>query len=270
MHFDTGPTLASRQSRFNFLMSQKAFACPENLWVADEFNNTSGVGQQFWNNDTAILMPSYFTAVDFLLQPNFVDNAKYNSTGLLEVYSPWATNELYFQLPAGYGPKLSKVGPPSRKIYIADGGLWSEAIAKGATPPATNIPNYTMEYMGAAPSSTCYSDYGAFDAYSRALSRGAASGSPPANITSALDATDPRLYGYRHGTLTPFGITNAYSFNAGFFDGHVETLSDLQGADPNMWNPPGTDIYPLEMMLDVQSTYFPQHVAGSTTPVVTN
>ena len=66
-------------------------------------------------NDT---MPSYITAMDFLLLPN--PRLKLDTD--LQQY----TNYTYFSLPQGYVPKVTKVGPSSLKIYISDGGKYSE------------------------------------------------------------------------------------------------------------------------------------------------
>jgi hypothetical protein len=43
----------------------------------------------------------------------------------------------------------------------------------------------------------------------------------------------------------------------GFFDGHVETLGDLEGSDPSFWNPPGTGIPSTEFQgqTDTKKTY---------------
>jgi prepilin-type processing-associated H-X9-DG protein len=244
--------------------------------VSTEYDNASGSASGSsagWNGGLAIQQPSYVTAADFMLLPNIQIHGKYNLTSyLLEVYCNWTGNPAseYFQVPSNYGPKLTLVGIPSRKIYIADGGLYGTAVLSGAT-PGVDLPNYTMEYHGAVPGHNSYSDFGAWDGYSRALCRGGDGGTqangvptnPPININPASDATDPRVYGFRHGILSPFGPTGSYKFNAGFFDGHVETFDDLTGADPSMWNPPGTQIAPAEVMLDVQATFFPNHVPGS-------
>jgi hypothetical protein len=63
------------------------------------------------------------------------------------------------------------------------------------------------------PGGNAYSDWGDFDGYSRALDRSGDNGtqtagvptSSPINVNSASDATDARLYGFRHGILTPLG-----------------------------------------------------------------
>jgi len=42
-----------------------------------------------------------------------------------------------------------------------------------------------------------------------------------------------RIYAYRHGARDQ-KKARTVQFNAAFFDGHVEKLGDLQGADPKM------------------------------------
>ena len=49
-----------------------------------------------------------------------------------------------------------------------------------------------------------------------------------------------------------------------FFDGHVETMGDLQGANPDLWAPRGTRIPADEAYPDVARKYF----AGRPDPIV--
>ena len=53
---------------------------------------------------------------------------------------------------------------------------------------------------------------------------------------------DYRMLWARHGSGKPRGAADTFRFNAGFLDGHVETLGDLEGADPKLWLPKGTTI----------------------------
>jgi len=244
--FDEGGSLQSRvgsssanfaNSRFHFLNAYGIFRCPENQFLVPEYS------QDTWNPyQPTDWMPSYVTAGDFLLLPNFKNSSGWNSKLLLTVYCEWGATS-YYQTPSGYAPKLNKVQYGSRKIYIADGGKWSDY----------NTPSdYGLSYDTNIAASN-YSDYGAFDEYSRALCRaGDANGDPISPKNSQLD---PRLYGFRHGLHTPWGPTDKYRFNAAFFDGHAETMGDLQGADPALWNPTGTQISSSEMLSDVQTKY---------------
>jgi prepilin-type processing-associated H-X9-DG protein len=58
-----------------------------------------------------------------------------------------------------------------------------------------------------------------------------------------------------HGALHPFAAANTFRFNAGFFDGHVETLGDLEGANPNFYHPVGTTVGTGECYPDVYAHF---------------
>jgi len=233
--FNENPDLASRIQRFHFLMNYPAFKCPENQFLATEYSSD---GTQF--GSIVDVMPSYITAQDFLLLPlprgaKDVVPIRYGADegGIATGGSSY--ND--FVLPTSYVPKINKVGLTAQKIYIADGGKYSEA-------GIPNAPNYVMSFAAgtsfptASSSGTsggAYSDYGAWDFWSRALCRANAPGN-----AKASDAGDGRIYGFRHGSQLLHGTADSFTFNAGFYDGHVETLGDLQGANPSLWNPPGT------------------------------
>jgi prepilin-type processing-associated H-X9-DG protein len=59
----------------------------------------------------------------------------------------------------------------------------------------------------------------------------------------------------RHGALVQGGAANTFTFNAGFFDGHVESLGDLEGANPDLWAPKGTVMTKGELWPDVYNAY---------------
>jgi prepilin-type N-terminal cleavage/methylation domain-containing protein/prepilin-type processing-associated H-X9-DG protein len=264
-------TQGSRMYRFNLLMNEKIFTCPENQFTAYEYTSRSGANgtataQQ--NGGLIIGAPSYITAEDFLMQPNFAGNYGNKAVMLNEVYAYWNATNAFFQPPPGYGPRITKVGLPSHKIYIADGAVWSDF---------STTPNYVLGIWGEAPDFSSYSDFGAFSDMSRALCRagnlpsggGGRGGGPPTGNSLGVGPNptqiqgpssslpyDPRIFGFRHGTLQPWGPTGLYKFNAGFYDGHVETMDDLAGSDPNLWNPPGTTIPTADLILDTQIQFF--------------
>jgi prepilin-type processing-associated H-X9-DG protein len=71
---------------------------------------------------------------------------------------------------------------------------------------------------------------------------------------------DARIYAFRHGTRTQFGATDSYRLNCGFFDGHVESMGDLQASNPHMWMPKGTAYDPatakqFKLPNDAQALY---------------
>jgi prepilin-type N-terminal cleavage/methylation domain-containing protein/prepilin-type processing-associated H-X9-DG protein len=244
--FNQNSDAVSRAQRFHFLNNYGAFTCPENQFIATEYppDQTwlSGVGL------TAVtdLMPSYILAEDFLLLP-LPKGAKDTVPvryGNFEGGGVGTTTYNDFVLPSNYTPKITFIGHSAQKIYISDGGKYSE----GGGFTTNSYPNYVMSFScdaaaagGGVASGTgateggAYADYGAWDHYSRALCRTNAPGNGGPG-----GAIDGRVYGFRHGNQQPFGIADSYKFNAGFYDGHVETLGDLEGSNPNFWNPSGT------------------------------
>ncbi|MGD0542743.1 MAG: prepilin-type N-terminal cleavage/methylation domain-containing protein [Tepidisphaeraceae bacterium] len=229
VQFNTAGDLTSRMQRFYFMNSYPAFVCPENQFLSYEYSVTTG---------PVIQMGSYVTSMIFLLAAP--PTSKYGT--LLDSSFQQFVNYSYYTLPSGYVPKLNKIGPPSRKIYIADGGKYSSP---------SELPNYDLTYSS-EDQGGAYSDFGAYSAYSTALNRNAASGNWSSG-TAPQD--DSRIFGFRHGNQSPYGKTNSYRFNAGFFDGHVETLSDLEGADPAYWLPTGTVVKNSEITKDAQIKY---------------
>src|SRR5205085_728617 len=75
---------------------------------------------------------------------------------------------------------------------------------------------------------------------------------------------DGRLYSFRHGTREHDRPGNAYRMNVAFFDGHVECMGDLDAANPDLWAPRGSTLFPSEAHPDVYLRYF----AGRPSPYV--
>ncbi|MGA2442398.1 MAG: type II secretion system protein [Tepidisphaeraceae bacterium] len=213
--FNQNADLASRNQRFHFLNNFKGFVCPENQFLSPEYLIEDTFNGAYTQID---IMPSYITAQAFLLWPT--------PFGVIDAFNNQYDGG-YFYLPSSYVPKVTKVGNPSVKIYIADGGKWSNQ---------TTLPDWTIDYVPVTTQGGAYSDLGPWDAYSKALDRTLAKG----NGTPLPGNFDPRIFGFRHGSQAQFGATDSYKFNAGFYDGHVETLGDLEGSDPKFWLPVGT------------------------------
>ncbi|MGA2582287.1 MAG: hypothetical protein ABSG31_03340 [Tepidisphaeraceae bacterium] len=225
--FNQAADLASRVQRFHQLNNYRLFTCPSNQFIATEYTYDNG-----WNTYLAAdTMPSYIEAMDFQLIPNYATGRGANTGLILIKYC----NTSYFYTPAGYTPKLTKIGNPSSKIYISDGALWSDY---------DTAPNYDIDWMANGSTGGAYADYGAWDAFSRALNRWFGHDSHGTNNVYNKQAgnIDPRIYGFRHGTQQQGAVSDTFKFNAGFFDGHVETMGDLQAADPSLWNPKGTAV----------------------------
>jgi prepilin-type N-terminal cleavage/methylation domain-containing protein/prepilin-type processing-associated H-X9-DG protein len=225
--FNEGATINERRERFRGLMSHPAFTCPENNAIAVP------LGTPIYD---AMQAPSYILAVQFFYvhKPSSVPNGD-PSVGETTTYS-------FHNPPAGYAPKIGKVGPPSRKIMIACGGKYTDAST-----PAVRAP-LTLRYdWGGA-----FGDRGPWYIFNKAWDRINAPGN------GGVSTFDPRVHAYRHGKRVPNGPADQFKFTAAFFDGHVEVLGDLEGADPALWNPTGTtlEVADNRVFADVKRRYF--------------
>jgi prepilin-type processing-associated H-X9-DG protein len=218
--FDTGATQQERLLRFDFLRTHPVFVCPSNQVMADPFRVVTRVD----------LMVSYNTASQFHLMPKGTGGGTGVTQGSAGMSSP-----------PGYAPKLNKVGPLSGKIYIADGARYSNAD----TPPDIDL---SVRGSGGG----AFSDIGAFTSRTNGWDRSRAPGN------SARGSVDARIYAFRHGRVNQNGPSDEYRLNAGFFDGHVETLGDLQASNPNYWMPTGSEYNPsgsFPLFPDAQNRY---------------
>ena len=203
--FNTGPTQADRLERFETLRNHPAFTCPE---AAD----IMAVGFGTPLVQTGVIL-SYASAGQFHLAPfgtsgNSWKGTVQGSPGL----SP----------PGGYAQKLGSIRNASSKIFVADGCRYSNA---------TTAPDISLNYTGSG--GGAFGDMGAFSKGSNCWNR---SGAPANGGTN-----DARLYAFRHGDNKPGKPGGAYRMNAGFFDGHVDTLDDLQASNPALWMPKNSD-----------------------------
>jgi prepilin-type N-terminal cleavage/methylation domain-containing protein/prepilin-type processing-associated H-X9-DG protein len=203
--FEEGGSAAQRKARIERLRDQSVFTCPENEILAVPFQNAIGV--------TAGRMISYVTSIHFLVGDK-------GSFGFTSGQSGRWTS------PQGYSPKLNKVGQGARKIYIADGGKYS-------------APNTAPDFASSmiVQNGGMFSDQAPCIPFTRSWNRTLT----PGNVANPSGSTDSRLYAYRHGGKpVQRGRADTYRFNVAFFDGHVETLGDLEGANPAMWFPKGS------------------------------
>jgi prepilin-type N-terminal cleavage/methylation domain-containing protein/prepilin-type processing-associated H-X9-DG protein len=219
--FETGPTVAERTSRFKRLLDFPGFKCPENDLLAQPFSTP---------NAGVVPLNSYVTAAVFHYKHNPSRNAGDGNLVARGDYNP----------PPGYSPQISNVGSAARKIFIADGARYSRRDI---------APDYDFGYDGGY--GGAFSDVGAWSSFSNSWDRAHA----PGNSGGGSDA---RVYAYRHGQRKAKGNADSYRFNAGFFDGHVETLGDLDGANPELWMPKGTEVpnTSSQCYKDVRDKYF--------------
>ncbi|HSV15804.1 MAG TPA: prepilin-type N-terminal cleavage/methylation domain-containing protein [Tepidisphaeraceae bacterium] len=202
-------------NRYREYMSLQQFLCPAfRDFLAGPFTGSP-------TNCGSVQCISYVTATAFLVADGSLQGAP---RGLARV-SNAAT---WPQLPAGYTAKITKIQNSSYKIYAADGGKFSQGT----------VPDYNLSINPAFSSLTYgdtqnFSDYGAWTKSTSAFDRSFAEG---------VNVLDSRVFAYRHGTPGANLRPGAYKLNAVFYDGHAETLDEMQSCDPKYWAPTGSSL----------------------------
>ena len=234
----------ARWERINFELNYDLFTCPENQLVAAFYSTYPattvfpGVG----NVPGVLQYPSYTVGIDFMVMHNTIVGS---------TQSPTAYGNSYENPPDRYTPKLNKIGIAAQKIFCADGARYLPYTAGVA---------FSEDWSAVAEEGGEYADWGADSLYTRAQSRQDAPGN--GNAPFPL-----RGFWARHGPLKHSILANQYKFNAVFYDGHVETLGDLEGANPVFWMPKGTLVSQAEFWPDVYTTYqIPNTAQGWTCP----
>ncbi len=226
-----GALLADRIGRIQYDVTLPAFTCPANPFIASPAAPDMPV----------LPMPSYCAAGLFLTaSPSVCSN--YDAT-----FDPD-----YADVPATYTPNVNDVGQPSQKIFVADGAKASTTLYEPRLDDtvATNLVSSPGRDDGGTTDFPDFADEGAFSYYSYAWNRDNAPGNHSNKDGITTTGFDNRAYAFRHGI-----VSGVYRFNAPFFDGHVQTLTDLQGANPGYWSPPGTVIPRSECTQDVLNKY---------------
>jgi prepilin-type N-terminal cleavage/methylation domain-containing protein len=225
VQFDEGGTAAQRQARFLRLSALPQFRCPENDLIATAF---TGSGGPAWPAHQSL---SYVAAAIFHYLP---PTNPATDQGSRRSYPGFA-------VPQGYVPRLTKVGTLSRKAFVACGARFTSSTQVA---PTTNS-NYRANDGGG------FGDHGAYSAFSNAWDRRFAPGN------GGSTGVDARVSSFRHGKRQPRLPADQYRFNIAFFDAHVETLGDLEGARPEFWMPKNTRFTLSEARTDVQRRYYP-------------
>jgi len=211
-------------ARFQFYTNAPQFLCPSYVgMVASPASTGSGT-------DGGIVQAfSYNTALAFMNVANSQYAGTSSSDGLAgNVCLPGSP---YWTAPAGYFPKITKVGNSSQKVFMADGARRTRPFA----------PAYVTEYrLSSSPKTlntneSMYADYGPFCGTTRSYSRGGI----PGNQTG-MPTVDLRWLAFRHGTARQFAAKGLYRMNMVFFDGHAETMEDMAAANPSLWVPRGS------------------------------
>ncbi len=214
----------ARLDRVSYGFNNQSFHDPENDVQGLLF---SGPTDFAGASNIPVTLPwgSYSTSYVFMVgNPTVTEPATYNTQAnvtkfLLNAYDfPSAT----------YAPKFAKVGMAAKKVCISDGARY--ASFSGTSTLIDMSFGYQTTTGGA------YSDYGPWSSYANGHQRQHATANEAVKPVAGLDE---RPLWARHGNRVGNGAPDSYKFNAAFFDGHVETLGDYQGSDPNLWGPKG-------------------------------
>jgi prepilin-type N-terminal cleavage/methylation domain-containing protein/prepilin-type processing-associated H-X9-DG protein len=253
--FDTNGSVIDRLTRYSYLEGLGVFTCPEQALQFVQYSgdtSVSGVDISYGDiNATSTvvpvpaLYPSYMTAGTFMWGHASVGTggSTPSGNGTVTFSGPW------YNPPQDYSPKLARVGTGSAKVFIADGARYANA---------TTTPDVDLSMLGQG--GGAFAGLGPYSAFDNCWNRAdAAANIGETGVTSG--PFDCRVLWARHGNNQPHGTTNSYLANFGFYDGHVETLGDLQAANPSFWAPRGSTIYATyggsnEVWTDVQQTYF--------------
>ncbi len=194
--------------RFRRIVDDEPFLCPSNKFLSQWFGGP---------NAGAVRMVSYNTVRYQLFQREpFGSDPRGVS---------WYDNSHEQKLPEGWKPYVQKMGSLSRKVFCADGARYSTSAV---------APDYDLSVH--AGWGGAFADVGPYTDWSRSWDR---SWAPGNNHDGDFDA---REFGMRHATAEPAAgaPANAYKMNLAFFDGHVETMGDLDASNPQMWLPVGS------------------------------
>ncbi len=209
-------------TRFHRIRTMKMFQCASNPYFAEPY------GTQFAQDAGAGPMIALNTSRNFMFRGGTPSPAQSNLVGL--IFNGPGYEET---LPREYGPVLTRVGDMARKVFVADGARFSTCSQQ----PTFEVDAGTRwggSHADIAP-------YKVGPGLSKSWDRSAAAGNALAGAACATPGwVDARQYAYRHNAsaLVPCSARgDAYRGNFAFFDGHVETLGDLESSNPYMWVP---------------------------------
>lgn len=233
------PTILERWDRYRRLAE---FRCPANGYRAGfhfepgEGGYDAGVGPMFSYN-----MSRNFLMAGVNHKHRFAHRMWLIGTGLPNL-PPLSRRDWHSErIPSGYLPRLDHIGDPAGKVCFADGSRYTTHEVG---------PDYHL--LPYAKWGGAFADVGPYARYSRSWDRFVGFVDPDRR-SRYIDA---RLYGYRHGVRVRNHRLGEYAMNLAFFDGHVETRTDINSADPRIWMPRGTRYYVNEDAFpDIQRRY---------------
>jgi prepilin-type N-terminal cleavage/methylation domain-containing protein/prepilin-type processing-associated H-X9-DG protein len=234
-----GEVPKNRAKRFQMVTNM--YHCPSQTAVDSRLYPFSGTGVPDWDdfvkegnwNALSYLMPVHFQRWG----SNYSDRVVGNMLGydLLKLYAETQQTdwEAYSE---DYISKLSRVGPPGRKVMAADGTryLTDEAILDHDVNPWPNSFGSFTSSGAWWEGSTAYGvKQGSENYYGGSVSRG----SPSDGRNLELSYRHVRKRDGNGGCLR-----NAGTMNVLFFDGHIDRLGDEQSRNIDLWYPKGTKV----------------------------
>ncbi len=229
----------ARWDRVSTHLNFPGFRCPDNSDIVSPVYNGSQYFPGATNVPVAAPYVSYCTSWVFFLR-GYTAADKAGTYPADRKYASNETNSYAFPA-ANYVPKFSKIGAGNNKVCISDGGRY------------VNFKNNSFDMTFNAPGTQggAYADYGVWTSYANGHQRTRSPSFLPAGSGNA----DDRVLWARHGTNLTGASDSQFRFNAGFFDGHVETLTVDQGTNPNLWGPKGSEFVTTEFSTDVAKRY---------------
>jgi prepilin-type N-terminal cleavage/methylation domain-containing protein len=237
IQYNDGPTVDDRLERWNTLLSEGVFTCPENQGRTAEAFTGSGGGDH-----GRLQYPSYTMPTPFLYLPVPSAYPSYDNGGAFgRTHMPTFGGEPPVEVPQGYGPRITKVGSAALKVSIAEGARYIRSSA----------PTYNFQPHNSFGGN--FGSWGAWSKFSNAQNRNATPGNGNGPGGTAFDS---RVLWARHGgTDEQFKAAGQYSANHAFFDGHVETLNDLAASNPTLWVPVNSRIKQGEVWNDTEAEF---------------
>jgi prepilin-type N-terminal cleavage/methylation domain-containing protein/prepilin-type processing-associated H-X9-DG protein len=134
-----------------------------------------------------------------------------------------------------WNPRFTRVGSPANKVLVYEASRFADEL--GGNP-------VTYNFLPTSPFGGTFGDVGAWFGESYGTNRRSAPGEPGRQAYLRGITRDPRVFAYRHGNVRPIDVGSEVQMrgNYAFFDGHVESLGDLDSTDPDMWFRKGTRI----------------------------
>jgi len=225
-----------RARRFDWYRNElEAFQCPENVFESVPFGaNPGGV----WTKGTMI---------PFNMSTQFTSSTKPTFQGGTGSFANDRHN---------YFPRADLVGPSYMKAMIFEGHRY----AGGSTSP--DFDTAIGASFGGA-----FGGVGPWRDGSKEMDRALAPGERLRGIPAVIRIrADWRQVAFRHyrkfTTIGKGDLADQTYGNVAFFDGHVDTLTDLEATDPDMWFPTGSELRDPGDFWETTQEAFPDKLDG--------